>query len=76
MAQVIIRNLDEAVVAALKSRAAARKHSLEQELRLVLAESAQLSRKDVLATALSIRSLSQGPLRSDLEHLVREDRDR
>lgn len=76
MAQVIIRNLDESVVAALKSRAAARKHSLEQELRLVLAESAQLSRQDVLDAALSIRSLSLGPIRSDLEQLIREDRER
>lgn len=73
---MIVRNLDEAVVTALKVRAAAKNHSLEQELRLLLTESARLSRAEVIETAASIRILSEGRVLTDLDALIREGRER
>jgi plasmid stability protein len=71
MAEVIIRNLDEVTVSALKARAAARGHSLEQELRLLLGEAARPTRDQVRETAASIRGLTKGQVSMDLEELIR-----
>ena len=49
MAQVIVRNLPDEVVARLKARAAGRKRSLEQELREILSEAARPSREEIMA---------------------------
>lgn len=76
MAQVIIRNLDEATVVALKARARARGRSLEQELRLLLAAAARPTRQQIRETAASIRALSRQRVSTDLEELVRQDRRR
>ena len=76
MAQVIVRNLDKATVDALKSRAAAQGRSLEQELRLLLAEAAAPTRSEIRHIADSIRALSGRPVSVDLNTLLREDRDR
>jgi plasmid stability protein len=78
MSQVIVRNLDQQTVSALKSRAAAHGRSLEQELRLVLATAAKPSRQEVLEIAEAIRTLAPKPVSAnlDLEALIREDRDR
>lgn len=69
-----MRNLDDAVVAALKARAAAHGRSLEKELRRILAAAARPTPAEVLATAAAIRSLTGGRVRTDLEALVRQDR--
>ena len=76
MAQVLVRNLDDATVNALKARAAAHGRSLEQELRLVLTEAAQPTRGEVARTAAAIRQLESKPIGVDLDALIREDRDR
>ena len=76
MAQVIVRNLDKATVDALKSRAAARGRSLEQELRQVLAEAATPTRSETIQIAGSIRAMSRHTIAVDLNALIREDRDR
>jgi plasmid stability protein len=76
MAQVIVRNLDEATIAALKARAAAHGRSLEQELRLLLDASARPTRRQVRQTAEAIRALGSGSVSLDLDELIREDRDR
>ena len=76
MAQVIIRNLDEATVAALKARAKAHGRSLEQELRLLLDAAAHPTGEQVRETAAGIRALRKRRVSVDLEALVREDRDR
>ncbi len=76
MAQVIVRKLDQQTVSALKARAAAHGRSLEQELRLILATAAQPTRREVQATAAAIRSLRSGPVTTDLERLIAEDRGR
>jgi plasmid stability protein len=74
MAQVIVRNLDETTVAALKARAAARGHSLERELRLLLAEAARPTREEIVATAAELRARG-GWVDLDLDALIREERD-
>ena len=76
MAQVLIRNLDDATVNRLKERAVAHGRSLEQELRLLLTEAAQPTREEVVRTAAAIRHLASKPIDVDLDALVREDRDR
>jgi plasmid stability protein len=76
MAQVIVRNLPDEVVARLKARAAGRKRSLEQELRDILSEAARPSREEILADIDRIRAMTPRKLQSDSTDLIREDRDR
>lgn len=77
MAQVVIRNIDDAVVERLKARAAAEKKSLEQKLRDVLTEAARPSRAEVLAEVDRIRAMTppRPPGAPLAEDLIREDRD-
>ena len=76
MAQVIIRNLPDDVVARLKVRARQRKHSLEQELREILQEASQPSREEIIADIDRIRAMTPQKLQSNSTDLIREDRDR
>jgi len=76
MAQVIVRNLPDDVVARLKARAKQRKHSLEQELREILREAARPSREEIIADIDRIRAMTPRKLQSDSTDLIREDRDR
>jgi antitoxin FitA len=76
MAQVIIRNLPDDVVARLKVRARQRKHSLEQELREILQEASQPSREEIIADIDRIRAMTPQKLQSSSTDLIREDRDR
>ena len=75
MGQVIIRKLDDAVIAAHKRRAAARGVSLEQQLRDVLAEAAKPSREQLIADLRRIRAMTPKGPRIDSTDLIREDRD-
>lgn len=77
MAQVVIRNIEDAVVERLKARAAAEKKSLEQKLRDVLTEAAKPSRAEVLAEVDRIRAMTppRPPSAPLAEDLIREDRD-
>ena len=77
MAQVVIRNLDEEVVARLKQRAAQRKVSLEESLREILTMAARPSREERIKRLREIRAMTP-PLRPGAplaEDLIREDRD-
>ncbi|HLQ39120.1 MAG TPA: hypothetical protein VK348_15025 [Planctomycetota bacterium] len=76
MAQVIIRNLDAAVVALLKVRAAIHGKSLEQELRDVVAAAARPDRDDLLATVDRIRAMTPAGKHTDSVELLRKDRGR
>jgi len=76
MAQVLVRNLDEATVAALKTRAFAHGNSLEQELRLILGEAARLTPELARQAASAVRALSDKRVEVDIEALIREDRNR
>lgn len=77
MAQVLIRNLEEHVVEALKKRAAAEGKSLEQSLRDLLRDAAVPEVARRLAIIDRIRAMAP-PSRqqSDSTRLVRQDRDR
>jgi plasmid stability protein len=75
MAQVLIRQLDDQVVAALRARARARGVSLEQSLRDLLTAAARET--DSLREELArLRATTPAAGRSlDVAALIREDRD-
>lgn len=75
MAQVIVRNLDEHVVKSLKFKAELHGHSLEQELRTILTNAAELTGKEKLALVDRIAGRQKRPLEDDSADLIREDRD-
>jgi antitoxin FitA len=76
MGQLLVRNLDDAIVERLKRQAEARKISLEQLLREILATAAGPSRKQVLAEMDRIRAMTPKKLETSSTDLIREDRDR
>jgi plasmid stability protein len=76
MAQVIVRNVDNEAIARLKSRAARKGHSLEQELRLVIVEASREDHEEFWQEAARIKASLRGREHSDSTSLVREDRDR
>ena len=73
--QVVVRNLDPGVVAALKRRASRAGRSLERELRMILSREAGPDRSELIAEANRIRAMTPGPL-PDSTELLRQDRDR
>ena len=76
MAQVLVRNLDERVVAALKRKAELHGRSLEQELREALTRAARLSGEERVALARGVRGMTPtGVAQTDSAALIREDRD-
>jgi plasmid stability protein len=75
MAQVLVRNLPDDVVARLKARATRSRHSLEQELRLILIDAARAGREEVLAEMDRIRAMTPNVPQTDSAELIREDRD-
>lgn len=76
MAQVIVRNLDDEVVATLKRKARLRGCSLEQELRDILSAAASLTKEERLALAKRIRAMTPADaVQTDSADLIREDRD-
>ena len=76
MAQVLVRDLDEAIVEALKRRAKRHGRSLEAELRLILERSAGADMLEARKVAERIRAELSGRAHSDSAHLVAEDRER
>ena len=79
MGQVVIRNLDDAVLEKLKARAAEQRKSLEQSLRELLTEAAKPSRAELLAEVDRIRAMTPprkpGVHYPSAEEMIREDRD-
>ena len=73
MGQVIIRNLDDAVLTRLKERAERAKKPLEQTLREIITEAARPSREELLSELDAIRAMSTFTT-LDAVDLVREDR--
>jgi len=78
--QIIVRNLDDAVIGALKRRAERERKSLEQLLRDTLTEIARGDRTEWLAGLDRIRAMAPTPVPGSrfpsAEDMVREDRDR
>lgn len=79
MGQVIVRNLDDAVIEFHRRRAKARGVSLEQELRDVLGRAAKPSKEELLEEMRQIRAMTlplpPGEQRAPGWLLIREDRD-
>lgn len=76
MAQVIIRKLDERVVQAHKSRAAAKGISLEQELREVLSRAVRPTPAELIEDARRFRAgIDPAKIKTDSTDLIRRDRD-
>lgn len=77
MAQVLIRNVEDAVVARLKARAAERQQPLEAHLRDILTQAAGLTpaEKVDLLRRIQARGKTLPPGAPTAEELVREDRD-
>jgi plasmid stability protein len=73
MGQIVIRNLDDAVLDALRRRAAEQGTSTEEEARQALAQSVGLSRAEAVARLDAVRTRVEGP--SSVE-ILRQDRDR
>ncbi len=74
MAQVIVRNLDDRVVRALKARAALHGRALEQELREILTRASKLSPEERLELVDRIRAMAPRSSMDSVD-LIREDRD-
>ena len=75
MGQVLVRNLDDAVIDALKARASARGLSLEAELRDVLTRAAAHPRAELIAEFAAVRNKTPKISRRLAEDLVRESRE-
>jgi plasmid stability protein len=74
MAQLLVRNLPDDVVARLKARAANENKSVEQLLREVIEREVQPSKDQVLSALREIREASP-PFDHDSTAWIREDRD-
>lgn len=74
MAQVLIRNVDDSIVAALRARATARGVSMEAELRDALTRAAGHPRADLAAEFAAMRALTPVKPHRLAEDLVRESR--
>ncbi len=76
MAQVLVRNLDDQVVMALRRKAELHGHSLEQELRLALTAAARMTPEERVALARRIRRLTPADVtQTNSAELIRQDRD-
>jgi plasmid stability protein len=79
MAQILVRGLDEAVVARLKEHARDNHRSLQGEVKAILEEAAgQATKAEALAIVDKWQSYwkAKGKTFSDSAELIREDRDR
>lgn len=75
MAQVLIRNLDDADVAELKRMAERENISLEQKLRTIVSDAARRERNQFWELAAQMRDATRGA-NIDIEALIRDGRDR
>jgi antitoxin FitA len=77
MAQILVRDLDPAVVERLKQQAKRNHRSLQAEVRAILEGAAhERSKAETLARADVIRALLGHRQFSDSADLIREDRER
>jgi plasmid stability protein len=74
MGQILVRNLDDAVIKRLKSRAIQRGESLEQTVREIIAEAVGPTREEAWAEIDRIRAMTPRKLESSVP-LIRAFRD-
>ena len=75
MGQILVRNLDDAVIRILEARAQSRGLSLEAELRVVLTRAAGHARAELADELGAMRAMTPKGPRRLAEDLVRESRD-
>ena len=75
MAQLLVRNVPQDVVEALKRRAAEHGRSSEAEHRAILEEALRAGRAGFWERAAKLREETRGRTFSDSTVLIREDRD-
>jgi plasmid stability protein len=75
MAQLLVRNIPEDVVAALKRRAAEHGRSAEAEHRAILEEALCARRAGFWDRAAALRAETRGRILIPSEQLIRQDRD-
>ena len=76
VAQVLVRNLGDRVVAAFRRKAELHGNSLAQELRSALTAAARLTCEERVALARRVRALTPATVRqTDSTDLIRRDRD-
>lgn len=76
MAQMIVRNIDDALMERLRANARRKGQSLEQSVREILAQSAPPSRDALLAFAAEMRArTAKRKPTLDAVELIRHDRD-
>jgi plasmid stability protein len=77
MAQILIRDLDDELVALLKARAKSNHRSLQGEVKALIEERVRAGRKDAAREELRRFRMSIGKKRlSDSASLIRSDRSR
>ncbi len=76
MAQILVRNLDDSVVAELKRVAESHGRSLEAEVREVLTAATRIDRSELRARLAAMRARQRPQTGPDSVELIREDRDR
>jgi plasmid stability protein len=74
MGQILVRNLDEAVIERLKLKAKRENSSLEQTVRDIITAAAKPSRQEVIDEIRRIRAMMPAST-LDSAALIREDRD-
>lgn len=75
MGQVLIRNLDDAVIRAIKLKAELKGNSLEQELREIIGRAVPLTPAERVEVANRIVELQTKPAGRPSEGLIRQLRD-
>ena len=74
MGQVLIRNLDDAVIRAIKLKAELKGHSLEQELREIIGRAAPLTPEEKVAMSRRLRAEFTAPEDFDVHAAIRQGR--
>jgi antitoxin FitA len=76
MGQILVRNVPDETIAALKGRAKANGHSLEQEIRNLLEQHRPYTPEERLSVARRFQAMTPPGPRTSVVDLIREDRDR
>jgi antitoxin FitA len=76
MAQILVRNIDDAAIERLKKKAKKEGRSLESEVRLLIEQGSKIDLDTARKIADRIRMGFKGRKLSDSAELIREDRDR
>lgn len=76
MGQILVRNIDDAVIERMKKRAKKEGRSLEAEVRLLIQRADKLDKEASLELIDRMRKRLKGKKFTDSVELIREDRDR